>query len=86
MHLTCTTGLLEEKPESCRPSLSHAQLICTTELLEEENESWDSMHTYTHVHIHTNIYIHAYIRTHTYTAVVLGQAAMSSGLSHWIMS
>ena len=55
------------------------------ESLEEENESWDSMHTYVHVDIHTNTYIHAYIRTHTYTAVVLGQAATPSCLSHSII-
>ena len=85
MHLTRTTGVLEEKPESCRPSLSHAQLICTTEPLAEENESWDSMHTYVHVDIHTNTYIHAYTRTHTYTAVVLGQAATPSCFSHSII-
>ena len=52
------------------------------ESLEEENESWDSMHTYVHTDIYTNTYINAYIRVHTYTAVVLGQAATPSCLSH----
>ena len=53
-----------QEPDSCKPSLSQAQLICTTEPLEEENESWDSMHTYVHIDIYTNTYMHTYVYTH----------------------